>query len=452
MIKNDYGYKNKVRKAINIDPHIYNLLVQSFMGGYTHSNWIYTDEIIKNVRSFDFTSSYPYVMCTFKYPSAEFRKCKIKRKEQMSSQLAYLMVVKFTDIKCKYYNNFISQSKCRNIKNGRYDNGRVISADELEMTITDVDFNFITKAYDCKYEIIECYFAKYDYLPKQFINFILEKYVNKTKFKNVEGKETEYQLAKGMFNALYGMSVTNNIRDEVIFDMETLWSEIELTNDDIIEELKKEKGKAFLSFAYGVWVTAHARNNLLQNVLQLDDYVIYCDTDSIKLKNGFDIKVIDNYNKEVEKRINDVCEILEIGKEKFEPSDSKGIKHKMGVFDEENPYDEFITQGSKKYAYIQDDEIHITVAGVPKKGAKQLKSLNEFKDDFVFKYEYTNKNTLAYNDNQKPFELEDFSGKKMTVNDKHGICFIPTTYTLGKSLEYAMLLEDDSSKRAVYKE
>lgn len=452
LVENDYGYKNKVRKAINTDPHIYNLLVQSFMGGYTHSNWIYTDEIIKNVRSFDFISSYPFVMCTFKYPSSEFRKCKIKRKEQMSNQLAYLMVVKFTDIKCKYYNNFISQSKCRNIKNGRYDNGRVISADELEMTITDVDFNFITKAYDCKYEIIECYFAKYDYLPKQFINFILEKYVNKTKFKNVEGKETEYQLAKGMFNSLYGMSVTNNIRDEVIFDMEDLWSEIELTNDDIIKELKKEKGKAFLSFSYGVWVTAHARNNLLQNVLQLDDYVIYCDTDSMKIKNGFDIKVIDNYNKEVEKRINDVCEILEIDKEKFEPSDSKGIKHKMGVFDEEKPYDEFITQGAKKYAYVQDEEIHITVAGVPKKGAKQLKSLNEFKDDFIFQYEYTNKNTLAYNDNQKTFELEDFRGKKMTVTDKHGICFIPTTYTLGKSLEYAMLLEDDSSKRAVYKE
>ena len=38
--------------------------------------------------------------------------------------------------------------------------------------------------------------------------------------------------------------------------------------------LEKEKKKSFLSFAYGVWVTAYARNNLLRNVLKLDKYVV----------------------------------------------------------------------------------------------------------------------------------------------------------------------------------
>ena len=42
------------------------------MGGYTHANWIYTDEIIKNVDSFDETSAYPYVLVTCKFPSSEF--------------------------------------------------------------------------------------------------------------------------------------------------------------------------------------------------------------------------------------------------------------------------------------------------------------------------------------------------------------------------------------------
>ena len=45
----------------------------------------------------------------------------------------------------------------------------------------------------------------------------------------------------------------------------------------------KEKAKAFLSFAYGVWVTAYARRNLLENALSLDDWSVYFDTDSIKL-------------------------------------------------------------------------------------------------------------------------------------------------------------------------
>lgn len=452
LISEDWEYKNKVKKAINVNPHIYNLMLQCFMGGYTHANWIYTDEIIKNVASFDFTSSYPYVMTTFKYPSTEFRKCNIKRKESMSRQFAYILVVRFTDIKCKYYNNFISQSKCREIKNGRYDNGRVISADSLEMTLTDVDFYFITKAYKCKYEILECYFSKYDYLPKQFINFILEKYVNKTKYKNVDGKEVEYAQEKGKFNSLYGMSVTNNIKDEVEFENEIGWNERELTNDEILKALEDEKKKSFLSFAYGVWVTAHARNNLLENVLKLDEYVIYCDTDSLKLKEGFDIKVINNYNKNVEKRIDETCTILEIDKNMFSPEDSKGHTHTMGLFEEDEFYDKFITQGAKKYAVEQNGKIKITVAGVPKSGAKALKSLDEFRDDFVFDYEFTGKNLLLYNDEQYEVEITDYKGQKLKVNDKHGVCLVPTTYTLSKALEYANLISDNSAKRAVFKE
>ena len=50
-IEKKYKYKYKVRKAINTDPHIYNMLVDAFQGGYTHANWIYTDEVIENVVS-----------------------------------------------------------------------------------------------------------------------------------------------------------------------------------------------------------------------------------------------------------------------------------------------------------------------------------------------------------------------------------------------------------------
>ena len=40
---------------------------------------------------------------------------------------------------------------------------------------------------------------------------------------------------------------------------------------------ESEKKKAFLSFSYGVWVTAFARFNLLINIMKLDDYMIYSD-------------------------------------------------------------------------------------------------------------------------------------------------------------------------------
>ena len=59
-----------------------------------------------------------------------------------------------------------------------------------------------------KYEFNEVYWSRKDYLPKELLEFILEKYENKTKFKGVEGKEVEYALEKGKFNR-YMECVTN---------------------------------------------------------------------------------------------------------------------------------------------------------------------------------------------------------------------------------------------------
>ena len=150
-----------------------------------------------------------------------------------------------------------------------------------------------------------------------------------------------------------GMSVTNMIRDEVLYDNETDWDEKELTNEQIIAKLNEEKKKAFLSFAYGVWVTAYARSNLLKNVIKLDEKVVYCDTDSMKLKEGYDKNVIIDYNKFVINKLKYVSKLLDIPYEKFSPKDSKGEKHILGVFDNDGKYDEFITQGAKKYAYTK---------------------------------------------------------------------------------------------------
>ena len=53
---------------------------------------------------------------------------------------------------------------------GKFDNGRIISADELEIVLTDVDFYFLLDVYKIEeYEIEESYYSIYDYLPKQFI-------------------------------------------------------------------------------------------------------------------------------------------------------------------------------------------------------------------------------------------------------------------------------------------
>ena len=63
------------------------------VAGYIHG------DIVHNVTSYDFTSSYPYVLVTHKYPATKFKLCRIKSEEQLLPNMAYLMVVKFTNVK-----------------------------------------------------------------------------------------------------------------------------------------------------------------------------------------------------------------------------------------------------------------------------------------------------------------------------------------------------------------
>lgn len=459
LVMKDMEYRRITSKAINIKPSVYNMLVDAFAGGYTHANYMYSDEVLSNIDSYDETSAYPYVMVTNKFPMTEFRECYINRIEDMIPECAYLIQVKLYHIKCKYYNNFISASKCNNIVGAIYDNGRIMSAREVIITLTDVDFRFIMDTYEVEhYKILKSCYALYKYLPKKFINFILEKYVNKTKFKNVAGKELDYAKEKNKFNSLYGMTVTNMIRDEVSYSNLDGWQESELTNSIIYDKLLEEKSKSFLSFSWGVWVTAYARDNLLRRVIDLDEYVVYCDTDSIKCYQGYDKKVFEDYNNQVIEKIKRVSKTLGIPFENYCPEDSKGIKHLLGVFECETgkgrkyTYDKFITQGAKKYCVEVDGEIEITVSGVPKSGAKCLKRIEDFTDDLVFDYEHTHKNILMYNDNQNPIDIVDYLGVKYKVDDISACSILPTTYKLGKSLDYANLLTDNSSNRAKFKE
>lgn len=459
LVLKDPKYRSKVNKCINTRPSVYNMMIKAFAGGYTHANYIYTDEVIKDVDSYDETSAYPYVLVSHRFPMSEFTSCNIKKAEDMLNNLAYLVRVKFKYLKCKYYNNFISMSKCNNIINGRYDNGRIISAKEIEICLTDVDFRFILDTYEYEsYEILESYSAIYDYLPIQFINFILDKYVAKTQLKGVEGRELEYQKEKNKFNALYGMTVTNMIRDDVSYNDQSGWNESELTNEDIFDKLLEEKKKSFLSFAWGVWVTAYARDNLLRRVIDLDLYTVYCDTDSCKLRPGYNKEIFDSYNQSVIDKIKKVSKILNIPFERFAPKDIKGREHILGLFEYEGKYDKFITQGAKKYCVEVDGKIKITVSGVPKGNGKDktggegcLRRIEDFRDDLVFDFEHTNKLTLMYNDDQMPIDLIDYKGLKYKVKDKTGCCLLPTTYKLGKSYDYATLLNNESSKRALFK-
>ena len=62
LVRTDFKYRRIVGRAINTDPHVYNMLQDAFMGGYTHANWIYTDEIIKDVDLYEHLSEYDLIL------------------------------------------------------------------------------------------------------------------------------------------------------------------------------------------------------------------------------------------------------------------------------------------------------------------------------------------------------------------------------------------------------
>ena len=87
-------------------------------------------------------------------------------------------------------------------------------------------------------------------------------YFDKTTLKNVEGKEAEYQVSKGMINSCYGMCVTDPCRDiNEYLSLQDEWYEEKLENYQIEDYLKKynDSFSRFLYYPWGVWITAYAR-------------------------------------------------------------------------------------------------------------------------------------------------------------------------------------------------
>lgn len=447
------SYRAQIADMTEDNATDFKFLYRAYAGGYTHANYIHAGQVLHDVKSVDFASSYPSVMCLERYPMTHFADVNITSFEQIRKSNAYLIDVTFYNVKSRTSNTWMSVSKCIEICGGIYDNGRILSADMFRAVLTDVDIEIFCRAYTVSgYEINRARAALYDYLPRLFVEYIAKLYQNKTTLKNVDGKELLYMQSKQYVNSLYGMSVTSTIRDGVVFDGLQFVTEI-LSADKITEILQDNKAKRrdFLSYAWGVWVTAYARRNLWRVMLDIGADVVYCDTDSIKYIGAHD-EVIERYNAIILARFRQRCRDLDLPLDYFAPADTKGIKHPMGVFESDGAYKDFKTLGAKKYAYTLDSDntVHITVSGVSKKAGALLRNISEFDTGYKFKPEDTEplnacKNLIFYIDEQQPFMLTDYLGNTQLCTDKSSACLQPTSYVLDVTDEYGALINHTKS-------
>ena len=114
--------------------------------------------------------------------------------------------------------DFISYSRCVEIKDYTLNNGRVNNAGYIHIVLTSVDLEIFLKTYRYKeMNVVQAYKYYKSYLPTDFINEMLSYYTGKTTLKGVEGKEEEYLNKKEMLNSTYGMVVTSPVRPNITY-------------------------------------------------------------------------------------------------------------------------------------------------------------------------------------------------------------------------------------------
>ena len=414
------SYK-KLMDYLTLTKDEYDLCVKTFGGGYTHASPYRVDKIFYNVKSKDFTSSYPAQAVYNYYPMSKGKRIKIKNLDEFNYYLekyCCMFEVRFEGLEdCFHYENYLSNHKCKIDGNRQISNVRVVSADILETALTEVDFRIIKKCYTWKKIYIKNFWIyKRGYLPKELVECILKFYGDKTTLKGVEGKEEEYLNGKEMVNAIYGMIVTAIIRDEIKFIDD--WIK---TPPDIDKEIEKYNNKRrFLFYPWGIYITAHAREYLWRAIFELMEDYLYADTDSVKYINPekheeFFIKE----NKRIYFMLQKAMEYHGLEIEKIKPKNNKGKECILGLWDDDGHYDAFKTLGAKRYIYKKHGEnTKITIAGLSKeKGAEWLRKnygnygmFNYFTDGMYIPPDGTGKMTYTYINDKIDGVVKDYQG------------------------------------------
>lgn len=235
------------------------------------------------------------------------------------------------------------------------------------------------------------------------------------------------------------MAVTNPLKQSSNFEGGE-WTRKTLSDDFINDKLEEMKSSysTLLYYAQGVYITSLSRKHLLECVYQMDADVIYMDTDSIKYKNNHD-DIFINYNNNVDLKYKEVIKKYpSIKMEDFKPCDKNGNAHPLGYFEDDGEYEEFLSIGAKKYVARENGKLKMTLSGVAKSGVKVLNNdINNFKKGLIFDYDMSGKLTHTYIDNQTPVEVDGWKSEL-----KYGIVLNPTTYTLGITELYELLIEE----------
>lgn len=429
----------------------YQLLREAFRGGNTHASRYYSGRIIRDVGHVDRSSSYPDVLCHHRYPVGRWQHVTKGTLEDIARNLqsGYAMVIRLRlwGVKLKHPLltgcPYIPVAKCTLLCNPRErqeDNGRILEARFLDITVTDIDLKIILDQYTVELaEVKEYYKSKYGLLPDAVTEILKHHYEIKTQLKGVAGREAEYAHSKSVLNSAYGCMAQDPGKPVILYS-EDYFDLFELDPSRSRQQMvEAQRGKGFCPYSWGVWCTAWARYELQVLIDHVGLDFIYCDTDSIFYANPEKHDDWSWYNgkKTRTAQASGAC-----------AQDPKGIWHYMGSLEPEPRCKRFATLGAKKYCEIDSEgklagKLVITIAGLSKeRGAMELGWIGGMRRfcaaaDRPMTFRCSDKLASIYNDRTDCTYVDG----EHVLHIGPNVCLVPTTYTLGITNDYHLLLE-----------
>ena len=416
----------------------YRLLRKAFRGGNTHANRAYSGRILTNVYSFDMTSCYPAQQLTKQFPMHSWHfiddRLSLDRiLKFVGLNYAVVGLYQFRGLRLKNRKTAIPYiSLARSEAYGfKLDNGRVLECEYIELALTEIDLQIVLRQYTYdEIGVLSAMVSRKDFLPLEYREVIQRYYDIKTKLKPKPGTEAEYIFfkSKEKLNGIYGMSAQDPVHADIVYDHGQYFR-----SDYTTAGTEKELRKAKFPYSWGVYTTAYARAALQEAIDAAGDRMVYCDTDSVKTIGPIDLSAINNKRIKQAELYNGYAD------------DRYGIRHYVGVFEEDGIYDRFITCGAKRYAYEHNGKMSITVSGVSKAinektgipfAVEELKCLENFREGFIWK---ESAGTMAvYNDDDN-FEYDSGDG---VIHIGKNVALVPTTYKMTYAKDYRLLLSE----------
>jgi len=180
----NWPYVRLMKDLTITDLREFAMLQRAFAGGFTHANAVHSCEVMNNVSSYDFTSSYPYVMISEKFPMGKGVRIDVTNEAQFSDltdKYCCIFDIEFNELYATHtQDNPISASKCFVKENAVENNGRIVAAKKVALTVTNVDYTVISNFYQWKSKRVGILYAyRKEYLPTDFVNAILTLYSKK---------------------------------------------------------------------------------------------------------------------------------------------------------------------------------------------------------------------------------------------------------------------------------